>query len=103
MEKFKSFGDFFRKIPFDLPIKANVSITGKSSNGKRVVNKFIPVKKADPGMFAIDYWYNSCVIPFTSLYDTEASVNVMPITFARKLGLANVMKSPTRTIQLVDQ
>ena len=35
--------------------------------------------------------------------DIGASVNVIPITFARKLGFANIMKSSICMIQLVDQ
>ena len=43
LEKFKSFGDFF-KIPSNLPIKVDVSNAEESSNSKRIVNKFVPLR-----------------------------------------------------------
>lgn len=92
-----------KDITYDLPVKINTSDTGESSNNRKAMNRFIPFKRVDPGIFSIEYQFNSCGIPFTTLCDTGASVNVMPITFARRIGLTNSMKSPPRSIQLANE
>ena len=60
-------------------------------------------KRIQKLMFTINYRFKSCAIPFTAFCDTWASVNVVPITFSKRLGFTHAMKSLTGSIQLADQ
>ncbi|XP_061374303.1 uncharacterized protein LOC133316559 [Gastrolobium bilobum] len=66
-----------------------------------IIQKKLPIKVKDPGSFSIP-----CIIGKVEvdnvLYDLGASINVMPLSMMKKLGITEV--KPTKTIvQLADR
>ncbi|XP_061341397.1 uncharacterized protein LOC133287744 [Gastrolobium bilobum] len=66
-----------------------------------IIQKKLPTKLKDPGSFSIPCTIGKVEVN-NVLYDLGASINVMPLSIMKKLGIAEV--KPTKTIlQLVDR
>ncbi|XP_010247553.1 PREDICTED: uncharacterized protein LOC104590540 [Nelumbo nucifera] len=74
-----------------------VSLTEKCTS---IITSKMPAKLKDPGSFTIPCVVGSIEFP-NCLYDLGASINLMPLSIFRKLGLGEV-KPTLMTLQLAD-
>ncbi|XP_061353775.1 uncharacterized protein LOC133298495 [Gastrolobium bilobum] len=75
-----------------------IALTKESSD---VIKKGLPSKVKDPGRFSIPCTIENVKVG-RALYDLGASVNLMPLSFARSLGITE-MKSTLMSLQFADR
>ncbi|XP_022883328.1 uncharacterized protein LOC111400113 [Olea europaea var. sylvestris] len=102
-EKFAKFLEVFKKIRINIPFAETLAQMPNYANFLKEchTSKKLPHKLKDPGSFTIPY--NIGGITFDrALCDFGASINLMPLSMFKKLGLRKVNPT-TLTLQLMDR
>ncbi|KAK9010440.1 hypothetical protein V6N11_036949 [Hibiscus sabdariffa] len=95
--QFKKFFDILKQVHINLPL---VEALQQMPNYAKFLKDMVPAKKTDPGSFTIECFIGHNY-PTKALCDPGASINLMPISVFRKLGIGEA-KPTTVMLQLAD-